>query len=91
LGNWNFVYSFVVLSLALGIWRRRPWAWWGGFVLLGLSVCSAVFVIPTDTHFGPPAGVKAIFAVLSCVVVGLWGRWWYAQRKHFLWSQEGMR
>jgi hypothetical protein len=31
-------------------------------------------------------GIKVIFSILSCVVVGIWGRWWYAQRKHFLLS-----
>jgi len=35
---------------------------------------------------GPPVAVRVIFAVLSCAVVALWGRWWYAQRRHFLWS-----
>jgi hypothetical protein len=39
LGNWNFVYAILVIALSIGIWRRRPWAWWCGFLLLGLSVC----------------------------------------------------
>jgi hypothetical protein len=86
LGNWNFVYAIVVISLALGIWRRRPWAWWGGFLVLGLSVCLSVFAMPTDAHLGPPVGMRVAFAILSCVAVAIWGRWWYAQRKHFLWS-----
>jgi hypothetical protein len=86
LGNWNFVYAFVVLSLALGIWRRNPWAWWGGFVLLGLSLYWSLVAMPTDIHGGPPMGIKVIFAAFSCVVVAVWGRWWYAQRKHFLWG-----
>jgi len=86
LGNWNFVYAMVVIALALGIWRRRPWAWWGGFLLLGLSACLSVFAMPTDAHFGPPVGMRLVFAILSCVVAAIWGRWWYAQRKHFLWS-----
>jgi len=85
LGNWNFVYAIVVMSLALGIWRRRPWAWWGGFLLLGLSVCVSFFAMPS-MRGGPPVAFKVIFAVMSCVVVGVWGRWWYAQRRHFLWS-----
>jgi len=24
-----------------------------------------------------------LFGVVSVIVVGLWGRWWYAQRVHF--------
>lgn len=86
LGNWNFVYAIVVISLGLGIWRRRPWAWWCGFLLLGLSVCVSLFAMPTDAHLGPPVGMRVVFAVMSCLVVAVWGRWWYAQRKHFLWS-----
>jgi hypothetical protein len=56
LGNWNFVYAIVVMPLALGIWRRRPWAWWGGFLLLGLSVCVSFFVMPMDARVEPPWG-----------------------------------
>ena len=85
LGNWNFVYAIVVISLALGIWRRRPWAWWGGFALLGMSMCWSLNAM-LHMGGGPPVAFRAIFAVMSCVVVGVWGRWWYAQRKHFLWS-----
>lgn len=39
LGNWSFVYAGIVLALALGVWRRRPWAWQGVFGLLVLSGC----------------------------------------------------
>jgi hypothetical protein len=28
LGYWNFVYAILVVALSIGIWRRRPWAWW---------------------------------------------------------------
>ena len=63
---------------------RRPWAWWCGFLLLGLSVCWSLFAMSARVDVGPPLGIKVIFSILSCVVVGIWGRWWYAQRKHFL-------
>jgi hypothetical protein len=86
LGNWNFVYAILVTSLSIGIWRRRPWAWWGGFLLLGLSVCWSLFAMPAHADVGPPTGIKVVFAVFSCVVVAIWGRWWYAQRMHFIWS-----
>jgi hypothetical protein len=94
LGNWNFVYAILVIALSIGILRRRPWAWWCGFLLLGLSVCWSLFAVSERADLGPPVGLKVIFAILSCVVVGIWGRWWYAQRRHFLWSsvtsnQEG--
>jgi hypothetical protein len=84
LGNWNFVYATLVITLSTGIWRRRSWAWWCGFLLLGLSVCWSLFAMSARADVGPPVGIKVIFAIFSCVVVGIWGRWWYAQRKHFL-------
>jgi hypothetical protein len=43
LGNWNFIYAILVITLSTGIWRRRSWAWWSGFLLLGLSVCWSWF------------------------------------------------
>jgi hypothetical protein len=89
LGNWNFVYAILVITLSTGIWRRRSWAWWCGFLLLGLAVCWSLFAMSARADVGPPVGIKVIFAIISCVIVGIWGRWWYAQRKHFLWTKEG--
>jgi hypothetical protein len=86
LANWNFLYAILVIALSIGIWGRRPWAWWSGFLLLGLSVCWPLFAISAGGDVGPPLGMKVIFAIFSCVVVGIWGRWWYGQRKHFSWS-----
>ena len=87
LGNWYFVYGILLISLSIGIWRRQPWGWWCGFVLLGLSVCWSLLAMQAQADVGPPVGIKLIFAGLSCVVAAIWGRWWYAQRKHFLWGQ----
>jgi hypothetical protein len=86
LGHWPLVYAAIVLALALGVWRRRPWAWWGFFVLLAASACWTVYAMQASANFGPPIGVGIIFAVMCCAVMVLWGRWWYGQRKHFDWS-----
>jgi hypothetical protein len=86
LGHWPLVYAAIVLALALGVWRRRPWAWWGFFVLLAASACWTVYAMQASTNFGPPLGVGIIFAVMCCAVMVLWSRWWYGQRKHFNWS-----
>ena len=86
LGNWNFVYAILVIALSMGVWRRRPWAWWSGFLLLGLSVCWSSFAMSVHAEADASVAMKVIFAIFSCVVVGVWARWWYAQRKHFLWS-----
>jgi hypothetical protein len=84
LGYWNFVYAILAVALSIAIWRRRLWAWWCGFLLLGLSVCWSLFAMSARVDVGPPVGIKVIFSILSCVVAGIWGCWWYAQRKHFL-------
>jgi hypothetical protein len=70
-GYWPLVYAVLVVVLSVGVWHRRPWAWRGFFVLLGASVCWTM---------------RAVFAVMSCAVVVIWGRWWYGQRRHFIWS-----
>lgn len=88
LGNWNFVYAILIIAVSIGIWRRRPWAWRCGFLLLGLSVCLSQFAMSARADAGPPVLIKVIFAIFSCVVVGIWGRWWYAQRQHFVWAKE---
>jgi hypothetical protein len=86
LGHWPFVYAAIVLGLALGVWRRQPWAWWGFFILLGASVCWSMYAMQAIANVGPPLGMRIVFGVMCCVVTVVWGRWWYGQRKHFIWS-----
>jgi hypothetical protein len=86
LGHWPLVYAAGVLALALGVWRRRPWAWWGLFVLLAASACWTAYAMQASANFRLPMGVSIVFAVMCCAVTVLWGRWWYGQRKHFTWS-----
>jgi hypothetical protein len=80
------VYGILMLALSMGIWGRRPWAWRCGFLLLGLSVCWPLFAMRTRAGIDLPVGMTVIFGIFSCAVAAIWGRWWYAQRKHFLWS-----
>jgi len=73
----------------MGVWRRRTLAWQGVFVLLVSSGCwsiYAMYAMSASESVGPPVVIRVIFAVLSCAVVAVWGRWWYAQRKHFRWN-----
>jgi hypothetical protein len=72
--------------LSLGVWGRRPWAWWGFFVLLGGSAFWTMYAMQAIGNIGPPPAMRAVFAVMSCAAVALWGRWWYEQRRHFIWS-----
>jgi hypothetical protein len=46
---------------------------------------SSLFFMRGNAPMVPPF-IGVVFAILSCVVVGVWGRWWYAQRRHFLWA-----
>ena len=83
LGHWNIGYAIAFLSLSAGVWLRRPWAWWGGFLVLGLSVASSVFFMQENAQVMPPLFIRVVFGIFALIVVAVWGRWWYAQRKHF--------
>jgi hypothetical protein len=83
LGHWNLVYAVSALVLAAGVWSRRPWAWWGGFLLLGVSTITSLLAMPVGIPSGPPQFMRVVFGAFAVVVVGVWGRWWYAQRKYF--------
>jgi hypothetical protein len=85
--QWIYLYAVAMILLSVGVWRRRPWAWWGGFAVLGLSPVFSLVVPRLDSRMaGMPAFMWVVFGVFACVVVAVWGRWWYAQRKYFLWS-----
>ena len=83
LGHWNLVYAVSAFVLAAGVWSRRAWAWWGGFLLLGTSTITSLLAMPVGTQSGLPPFMRVVFGVFAVIVVGVWGRWWYAQRKHF--------
>jgi hypothetical protein len=87
LSQWDGAYAVASLVLAVGIWRRRPWGWWGGFLMLGLSIIMSLFAFPTEGELAFPASMRVIFGIFAVVVTGVWGRWWYAQRRHFLWAK----
>jgi hypothetical protein len=83
-GQWPFVYAATVLTLAMGVWRRQPWAWWGFFILLGASACGSMYAMQAMGNVGPPWAMRLVFGVMSAVVTLLWGCWWYGQRKYFI-------
>jgi hypothetical protein len=87
LGHWNIVYAIAFLSLSVGVWFRRPWAWWGVFLVLGLSVVSSQFLMGKNAQMTLPPFIRVVFGIFALIVVAVWGRWWYAQRKHFLWAE----
>jgi len=85
-GHWNIVYAVSAFVLATGVWGRRPWAWWGGFLLLGVSTLTSLLAMPVGTQPGLPPFMRVVFGIFAIIVVGVWGRWWYGQRKHFFTS-----
>jgi hypothetical protein len=87
-GDWNDAIAAGLLILALGIWLRRPWAWWAGFLVIGSCWVSALVDMHRQVGVGPPIAFQVIFGVLALGVGVIWGLWWYAQRKHFLWSSR---
>jgi hypothetical protein len=81
--DWAQACAVSELILALGVWRRSLWAWWGVFGLLALAgtlLWSVFWVSDNPT----PVLFKAIFGFFSMVVMVMWAMWWYAQRKHFV-------
>jgi hypothetical protein len=87
-GDWNDAIAAGLLILALGIWLRRQWAWWAGFLVIGSSLVNALVAMHRQVGIGPPIALQVIFGVLAFGVSVIWGLWWYAQRKHFLWARR---
>jgi len=76
--------ALLQLALALGIYRRRMIAWRLGIVFLAAGWAIPVFNLLAGGGFtAVPTVLKGIFIAGSLVVMGLWTRWWYAQRVHF--------
>jgi hypothetical protein len=86
LGHWSYLYAVLLLLLSMGVWRRRPWAWWGVLLFLGLSVISSYFVSVEHTSMLQSPFARVMFGVLWLFAGAYLARSWYAQRKHFLWA-----
>jgi hypothetical protein len=85
-GQWNFIYATLLILLSIGVWRRRPWAWWCGFAVVGTFVWGPLAAMHAHVGVGVPLAIQVIFGVFSLVVAAAWGWWWHAQRKHFVWA-----
>jgi hypothetical protein len=84
--HWQAAYAIAELVLAVGVWRRQPWAWWAGFLALGMAVVTSLLAVPAFAQSSAPPIILVVFGAGLLVVVLSWGAWWYGQRKHFLWS-----
>jgi hypothetical protein len=85
-GDWHDAIAAGLLVLALGIWWRRPWAWWAGFLVIATSFVNVLVAVHRQAGIGAPVTFQVIFGVLAVGVGVIWGLWWCAQRKHFLWK-----
>lgn len=76
-------YGAVMLPLAIGIYRQKLFAWQMGFVLIIGGGCLQALPVFYRDDLGSAHIPAIIFFVLSAIVITVWGRWWYAQRRHF--------
>jgi len=78
------LFGMALLGLAYGIYRRRMLAWRLVFVILGGAWVSQLVMFFVDGTPPMPAFVLVLCGAFSALVMIVWGRWWYAQRVHFL-------
>ena len=78
------VSGVLLLACAYGIYRRQLFAWWAGFVVLLLGQAYSVADALLRNDLGDTRMTGMLFGLASIIVIGFWGRWWYAQRVHFL-------
>ncbi len=76
--------SVAMIGLAIGIYQRRLLAWRLGFAFLAATTALGPLQIFLFTTVPQPLGIKIGASVAALVVWGLWTRWWYAQRTHFV-------
>jgi hypothetical protein len=74
-----------LLAMAVGIYLRTRIAWMAGFVwIAGAWAFVAANAFLESDKMAPPSGVRIAFAVVALLVAFYWGRWWHAQRVHFV-------
>ena len=78
------LFSVSLLGLAYGIYRRRMLAWRLVFVIIGGAWVSQLGMFFVGGMPSVPTFVLILFGAGSALIMTVWGRWWYAQRVHFL-------
>jgi len=53
----GLVISAVTLPVALGLWLRRPWAWWAGLIAAAWQLISHLLYIVVTTASGEKVGL----------------------------------
>jgi hypothetical protein len=78
------INGLLLLTCAYGIYRRYLFAWCAGFVVLLLGQFYSLVDLMTREDLGNVHMPTMFFGIGSIIVASIWGRWWYAQRVHFL-------
>ena len=78
----------LMLAWAYGICRLHRFAWWGGlaaFAYWGVSIFQMdLSALPATNDLAVKSqSTQIIFVVVGLLLLGLMGRWWYAQHVHF--------
>ena len=75
----------LLLAIAVGIFMRSRIAWMAGFLMIASAwAYSVASLFLMNDRMGPPLAMKIVFAGFGLLVTAYWGRWWYAQRVHFV-------
>jgi hypothetical protein len=78
----------LLLAIAVGIFMRSRIAWMAGFLMIASAwAYSVATLFLMNDKMGPPLAVKIVFAGFGLLVTAYWGRWWHAQRVHFVSGQ----
>lgn len=80
---WSEVIGLGSIVLSVGVWNRMLWAWWGGFLLLVVSLLGSGFALPGNIASVQTPALRITFGLFAAFVTVVWGRWWHAQRRHF--------
>ena len=77
--------GWLLIILALGVYRRSRLAWLAGFPILAAgSMFSIWSIVAVPQPLALPPVIKVLFALAGVLVTVYWGRWWHAQRRHFV-------
>jgi hypothetical protein len=75
----------LLLAIAVGVFMRSRIAWMAGFLMIASAwVYTVASLFLMNDKMGPPLAIKIVFAGFGLLVTAYWGRWWYAQRVHFV-------
>jgi hypothetical protein len=75
----------LLLAIAVGVFMRSRIAWMAGFLMIASAwAYSVASLFLMNDKMGPPLAMKIVFAGFGLLVTAYWGRWWYAQRVHFV-------